>query len=283
MGGRRSAGRWVAAALCAVTFAALFLVAFAVLLPGETLIGSVRTLLAARGIDFRAGSASLGLSPSVRFGQVTVGPTGRDGISLDRLEAAWDWGGILRGLPVRIRGARGEASFDLGLSARFWAPSRAVASLANVSGADLSPLLPPSEGVGFRIEEAAVRWSPGPKGGEATGGARLAFLRFPVPAKGSPVREAELRDLDLRLAFRDGTVLITSAEGSYEGARVEGAGEIAGVMDPPRATVSFHLRIVNPLEGKVAVLFDLASKNAKNATLRITGTLLNPSGEFRFF
>ena len=47
--------------------------------------------------------------------------------------------------------------------------------------------------------------------------------------------------------------------------------------------MTFHLRIRNPFEGRVAALFDMLSKNAKNATLRIVGTLAAPTGEFQFF
>jgi len=44
-----------------------------------------------------------------------------------------------------------------------------------------------------------------------------------------------------------------------------------------------HLRIRNPFEGRVGLLFDMLSKNAKNANLRIIGTLAAPVGEFQFF
>jgi hypothetical protein len=47
--------------------------------------------------------------------------------------------------------------------------------------------------------------------------------------------------------------------------------------------MTFHLRIRNPFEGRVASLFDMLSKNAKNANLRIVGTLAAPMGEFQFF
>jgi hypothetical protein len=43
------------------------------------------------------------------------------------------------------------------------------------------------------------------------------------------------------------------------------------------------LRIQNPFEGRVGLLFDMLSKNAKNVTLRIAGTLTAPTGEFQFF
>jgi hypothetical protein len=47
--------------------------------------------------------------------------------------------------------------------------------------------------------------------------------------------------------------------------------------------VTLHLRIQNPFEGRVGLLFDMLSKNAKNVTLRIGGTLTAPKGEFHFF
>jgi hypothetical protein len=48
-------------------------------------------------------------------------------------------------------------------------------------------------------------------------------------------------------------------------------------------TMTFHLSVRNPFEGRVALLFDMLSKNAKNANLRIVGTLSAPKGEFQFF
>jgi hypothetical protein len=47
--------------------------------------------------------------------------------------------------------------------------------------------------------------------------------------------------------------------------------------------MTLHLRIQNPFEGRVGLLFDMLSKNAKNVNLRVVGTLTAPKGEFQFF
>jgi hypothetical protein len=47
--------------------------------------------------------------------------------------------------------------------------------------------------------------------------------------------------------------------------------------------VTLLLRIRNPFEGRVGLLFDMLSKNAKNANLRIVGSFAAPKGEFQFF
>ena len=70
--------------------------------------------------------------------------------------------------------------------------------------------------------------------------------------------------------------------GTFEGSSVDGTGEIAHLRSPG-PTITFHLRVRNPFEGRVAALFDMLSKNAKNVTLRIVGTLTAPKGEFQFF
>ncbi len=115
------------------------------------------------------------------------------------------------------------------------------------------------------------------------GKGRFAWMRVPIPEPSSPIREALLEDVTVLFALREGALIVSSFTGTYEGARIEGTGEIAKVFSPSRSTITFHLKIVNPLEGKIASLFDLLAKNAKSANLRITGTLLSPSGEFRFF
>jgi hypothetical protein len=64
---------------------------------------------------------------------------------------------------------------------------------------------------------------------------------------------------------------------------VDGTGEITGLRAPEATGMTLHLRIQNPFEGRVATMFDMLAKNAKNANLRIVGTLAAPKGEFRFF
>lgn len=147
----------------------------------------------------------------------------------------------------------------------------------------LVPPLDPRSDFDFSLESGELRVKR--TGGEISGGGsgRLPLLRIPVPSRESPVREAEIRDAEVRFVLRDGTLHVPSFTGTYEGARVEGTGEVSRVLTPLQSTITFHLTIVNPLEGKIADLFDLVAKNAKNGTLRITGTPFAPRGEFRFF
>jgi len=54
----------------------------------------------------------------------------------------------------------------------------------------------------------------------------------------------------------------------YEGSQVNGTERSRGPV-PRNSMVTFLLRIQNPFEGRVGLLFDMLSKNAKNVTLRI--------------
>jgi hypothetical protein len=83
--------------------------------------------------------------------------------------------------------------------------------------------------------------------------------------------------------IRENAFRIPRLSGTFEGSQVDGTGEITRVLSPGKSTVTFHLRIRNPFEGRVASLFDMLSKNAKNANLRIVGSLAAPVGEFQFF
>ena len=117
----------------------------------------------------------------------------------------------------------------------------------------------------------------------ANGAGTLNFLQVPVPAPGSPVREARIDGVSLSFLIREKALRIPKLAGTYEGSQVDGTGEILGVLSPRDSMMTFHLRIRNPFEGRVASLFDMLSKNAKNANLRIVGTLTAPTGEFQFF
>jgi hypothetical protein len=87
----------------------------------------------------------------------------------------------------------------------------------------------------------------------------------------------------MKFVVREGTIRVSSFTGTYEGSAVDGTGEIARFLTPSLSTITFHLRIRNPLEGKIAAMFDMVAKNSKNANLRVKGTLLSPTGEFQFF
>ena len=117
----------------------------------------------------------------------------------------------------------------------------------------------------------------------ADGSGTLHFLQVPVPAPDSPIRSARIEGVDLSFVVRGDAFQVPRLAGTFEGSSVDGTGEIAQLLSPGRSTITFHLRVRNPFEGRVAALFDMLSKNAKNATLRIVGSLAAPTGEFQFF
>ena len=107
----------------------------------------------------------------------------------------------------------------------------------------------------------------------------MRHYRFP----GSPIREARIEGVSLSFLIRGKSLLIPKLAGTYEGSQVDGTGEIIEALSPRNSSMTFLLRIRNPFEGRVGMLFDMLSKNAKNANLRIVGTLTAPRGEFQFF
>jgi len=60
------------------------------------------------------------------------------------------------------------------------------------------------------------------------------------------------------------------------------AGEIKGVLSPRNSMVTFHLRIQNPFEGRVGLLFDMLSKTQRMLLLDQSHAD-RPTGEVQFF
>jgi hypothetical protein len=277
-------GRWLPPAAGALLFLLAFGAAFLFSLSRDVLLRPLRSALAGAGMELSAADARIVLPLGVRLTGASVSDRDGGSLSADSLTAGMSLSGIVRALPWRLDAKRGRSEVELFVSPIPWNPGRGHLRIANLSSDDLSAMAPFPEGVGFRIDALDTRWSrPGRGRTSGSGGGTLGTLRIPVPAKDSPVREAALDNVSLRFTIRNGNVQISSLTGIYEGSRVDGTGVISGVADPSRATITLHLRIQNPTEGRVATLFDMMSRNAKNANLRITGTLLAPSGEFQFF
>jgi type II secretion system protein N len=281
---RIAPGRWLLPILAGFLFLLVFALVVSVTLPGDAILSVLRPALGRAGVGIDAASVRMRLPLSIRMTDATVSRQGIGRIRLDSVVAACEPTGLFRWLPFRLTVRKGEGSAEIRTSPRFWNPGTVRVRLAGIAHEALAPLLPPGPDTGFRLDAAELRWRRS-SSGEITGGGsgRFSLLRFPIPAPGSPVREAELRDVEIRFALRGGTVHVPSITGTYEGARVHGTGEISRFLTPLQATVTFHLTIENPLEGRVATLFDLVAKNAKNVNLRITGSLFAPAGEFRFF
>lgn len=276
-------GRLLLPALGLFLFLLVFLAAFAATLSPDIVLSPLRARLQARGLSLEGGTARIALPLGVAISGPSLGPAGGPLVPLDAALLAWEPTGLLQWLPGHLRLAKGPSVFDVRTSPAAWNPSRVRLRLANLRSGDLSPLVSVGNGAGFVIREADIRWSR--RGGslEGTGTAALDHLRIPVPAAGSPVREALLTNVSLKLAVRGEDLHVTSLSGFYEDSAVDGTGVVARFLAPSRATITFHLRIVNPLGGRVGALFNMLAKNARNANLRVTGPLLSPAGEFQLF
>lgn len=286
MGIRRSSrGRWLWLAPGALLFLFVFLSVFTYTLPGETILSYLRPLLARGGFEISSMSARTEFPLAFRMDNAAVMRPGGRALRLDMVRAGWEWTGLPRWLPFHAVVTMGKARAEVHTSPRFWNPGKGRFSLEHLGSEDLSPLVPfPVSGAGFLLETASIRWKRKASGDvTGTGKGTFSWMRVPIPEPSSPIRDALLEEITILFALREGSLIISSFTGTYEGALVEGNGEIAGIFDPPRSKITFNLRIENPLEGKIAAIFDLLSKNAKSANLRITGTLLSPTGEFQFF
>ena len=286
MGNRRLVlVRWLLPVLGALLFLLVFLSVLTYTLPGSAILSSVRPLLAREGFEISAASARTEFPIAFRMDGAAIGRKGKRPLRLDTVRASWEWTGLLRWLPFHVTASMGKAKAEVRTSPRFWNPGQGRLVIESLAGEDLSPLVPfPVSGAGFFLDSGEVRWrKSGSEGLDGTGEGRFAWIRVPIPEPTSPIREALIEDVTILFALRGESLVVSSISGTYEGALVEGTGEIENILFPRRATITLHLKIENPLEGKIATIFDLLSKNAKNANLRITGALLSPTGEFRFF
>lgn len=263
----------------------VFLSVLTYTLPGSAVLSYLRPLAARGGLEIRASSARTELPLAFRMEDVSVGPPGTEPLRLDEVRVAWEWTGLLRWLPFHATAGMGDARAEIRTSPRLWNPGKGRLTLTSLASESLAPLVPFSpSGAGFLLTRAEARWRKTGSGSFAgTGRGEFSWVRVPIPDPSSPIREALLQDVTILFALKGKSLIVSSVTGTYEGARVEGTGEIAEIFSPPRSTILFHLKIVNPLEGTVGAVFDLMAKNAKNVTLRISGTLLSPKGEFRFF
>ena len=282
---RSSRGRWLWIVPGVLLFLLVFLLAISYTLPGSVILSLVRPFLAKSGFEISAETARTEFPLGIRLENAAFLRPGTGELRLDTIRAGWEWTGLLRWLPVHVTVSKGDAKAQLYTSPRFWNPWKGQLLIENVASEEFASLLPLSaSGAGFLLESAEARWSHSSSGAiSGKGTARFAWLRVPIRQSSSPVREALLQDVQVLFAVQGKSLIVPSIAGTYEGAHVEGTGEIAELFSPPEATITFHLRIENPLEGKVASLFDLLAKNAKNANLRIRGPLLSPAGEFQFF
>jgi hypothetical protein len=273
----------VLAAIGAVLFLASLSCAVALTLPTDAILSTLRPVLRNHGVDVSAREARYLFPSGIRLSGVTLTSPGNPPVALDEIVASWEWTGLLRWAPARLRFRKGEAFGDLRFSPAFWNPGSGRVLLSGISSADFPLSIFASSRAGFAVRQVEARWKMTRGTLSATGSGTFDFLQVPIPTPNSPVPAARIENVSLSFLVRENAFQVPRLTGTFEGSGVDGTGEVTHIMTPGRSTVTFHLRVVNPFEGRVAVLFDMLSKNAKNANLRIVGTLAAPTGEFRFF
>lgn len=282
-GSRTSPRRLAAFALGAALFFGGFLLTVALTLPGETVLGLILPALESRGVGLTAESARFVFPLGIRLEGASVSVGGSRPIDLDEVTASWEWTGLFRWLPTHLRAVRGNAVADVRLSPAFWNPGSGTATLAGISSREIPLPALAASGAALSLRRAEARWRSEGKELSASGSGEFDYLQIPVPAQGSPIREARIDNAALSFVIRGNMLRVPRLTGSYEGSRVEGTGEIARFLTPGMATVTFHLSIRNPHEGRIGTLFDMLAKNAKNANLRIVGSLAAPKAEIDLF
>ena len=282
--GRRSRPRRLAAyALGAGLFLCGFLLTVAITLPGETVLGLVRPYLESRGVQVSAEKTRLVFPLGIRLTGVTVAFVGNRPVALDEVAATWEWTGLYRWLPSHLRFARGNAVADVRLSPAFWKPSRGRMTVAGITSEDIPLPVFSGSGAGMSVRRAEALWQGSGNALSASGSVDFEFLQIPFPSPEMPIREARIDNAALSFVVRGNMLHVPRLLGSYEGSRVDGTGEIARFSTPATAAVTFHLTVRNPFEGRVGTLFDMMAKNAKNANLRIKGSLAAPKAEIVLF
>ena len=257
--------------------------AVALTLPSDSILSVLRPMLRKQGVDLWAQEARFTFPSGIRLSGVTLSFPGNPPVALDEISASWEWTGLIRWAPARLWFRKDAAFADLRFSPAFWSPGSGRVLLSGISSADLPLSIFATSGAGFSIRRVEARWKG--RGGKVTanGSGTLHFLQVPIPTPNSPIPSARIEGVDLTFVIRENAFRIPRLSGTFEGSQVDGTGEITRVLSPGKSTVTFHLRIRNPFEGRVASLFDMLSKNAKNANLRIVGSLTAPVGEFQFF
>ena len=270
-------------AIGVVLFLASLASAVALTLPSDLILSTLQPILRSHGVDLSAQEVRFLFPAGIRLSGVTLSFPGNPPVALDEIVASWEWTGMFRWAPARLRFRKGAASGDLRFSPAFWSAGSGTVLLSGVSSSDLPLSVFSTSGAGFSIRKVEARWNVSRGKVTANGSGTLDFLQVPVPAPDSPVREARIEAVSLSFLIRENAFRIPKLAGTFEGSQVDGTGEITQVLSPRQSTMTFHLRIRNPFEGRVASLFDMLSKNAKNANLRIVGSLTAPKGEFQFF
>jgi len=270
-------------AIGALLFLASLSAAVALTLPADTILSILQPVLRSRGVDLSAQDTRFVFPAGIRLSGATLSFPGNPSVALDEIVASWEWTGLFRWAPARLELRKGAAFADLRFSPAFWKPGSGQVLLSGLSSSDLPPSLFATSGAGFSIRRIESRWNVRDGKVTANGAGTFHFLQVPIPTPGSPVRDARIEEVSLSFLIREKSLLIPKFAGTFEGSQVDGTGEIKVGLSLRNSMMTLHLRIQNPFEGRVGLLFDMLSKNAKNVNLRIVGSLTAPKGEFQFF
>ena len=258
-------------ALGSLLFAICFIFVAALSLPTEAVLGLITPSLEANGIGLYAEKARLVFPLGIRVKNAAISINNGHPVPIEEATASWELTGLLNWLPSHLNIIQGKTVADIRLSPAFWNPSHGTMTLTEASSDELSfPFLSSSE-TKFSIRRIQAQWRGAGDSFDASGSAELDYLLLPVNLSAAPIHEARIDNASLFMVVRGDTLHIPRMQGSYEGARVEGTGEIAQFLSPGNASVTFLLKIRNPFEGRVGMLFDMLAKNSKNATLKISG------------
>ncbi|MBE0604726.1 MAG: hypothetical protein IH610_00380 [Deltaproteobacteria bacterium] len=257
--------------------------AVALTLPSDTILSTLQPVLRSHGVDLSAQDVRFVFPSGIRLSGVTLSFPGNPPVALDEIVASFEWTGLFRWAPGRLQLRKGAAAADLRFSPAFWNPGSGNILLSGLSSSDLPPSAFPTSGAGFSVRRIEASWKVRDRKVTANGSGTFHFLQVPIPTPGSPVRDARIEEVSLSFLIREKSLLIPKFAGTFEGSQVDGTGEIKGILSPRYSSMTLHLRIQNPFEGRVGLLFDMLSKNAKNVNLRVVGTLTAPKGEFQFF
>ena len=204
-------------AIGALLFLASLCSAVALTLPSDAILSTLRPMLRDHGVDLSAQEARFVFPSGIRLSGVTLSFPGNPPVVLDEIAASWEWTGLFRWAPARLRFRKGAASGDLRFSPAFWSPGSGTILLSGVSSSDLPLSVFSSSGAGFSIRQVEARWNVSRGKVTANGSGTLHYLQVPVPAPGSPVREARIEGVSLSFLIRENVLPDPETRGDLRG------------------------------------------------------------------
>ena len=264
---RPSKSRIRAYAFGGLLFIIIFMLAVAFTLPMETVLGLVTPSLEAKGISLEAENTRFVFPLGIRLENSAVSIRDSHPIPIYEATAAWEFSGLYKGLPSRLRIIHGQSLADIRLSAAFWNPGRGEATLEGISSDMLASVLSASK-MKFSIRRIQTRWQGAGNDLNGAGSAEFDYLLFPVNLPG--IQEVRIDNVSASFVAKGNTLHIHRMRGNFREAQIEGSGEIDRFISGD-ASVMLLLTLRNPFKGEVGMLFSMLAKNVNNAAIKISG------------